>query len=240
MKNKYIFDMDGTLTESRKSILAEHKEMFEELCKQHDVYIVTGSDIKKVEEQLGSNILSITKAVYTCSGATKFNKHGKVFESDWDGDAGLDVFLRALRENSKWPDERFTTDIEKRKGVVNFSVVGRDCTEEARQEYFKWDSGSGERVKFCRVINEMFPLLNATVGGQISIDIVRQGHNKSSVLRDADEFSKDNYIVFIGDRMDPNGNDYPLAKEISLNWNGTAIETDGPVETFNKFIKRMI
>lgn len=240
MKNKYVFDMDGTLTESRKPILPEHKEMFVELCKQHDVYIVTGSDIGKVTEQLGSDILSITKAVYTCSGATKYNKHGKVFESDWKGMPELDKLCLALREISHWSGDYFGTPLEHRKGVVNFSVVGRECTEEARQEYFAWDNEHKERIKFCEAINLLFPLLNATVGGQISIDIVKSGHNKSSIMQDKDEFEKSDYVVFIGDRMDPNGNDYPLAKEVVNHRHGVAFETSGPDETFNKFVSRML
>ena len=41
---KFIFDVDGTLTPSRKEIKHEFWAPFLIFCREHDVYLVTGSD----------------------------------------------------------------------------------------------------------------------------------------------------------------------------------------------------
>ena len=48
---KFIFDVDGTLTPSRKKIVHEFWAPFLIFCRKHDVYLVTGSDRKKTLDQ---------------------------------------------------------------------------------------------------------------------------------------------------------------------------------------------
>ena len=54
-----------------------------------------------------------------------------------------------------------------------------------------------------------FPHIEASVGGQISIDIYENGKNKAQIL---DEI--DGEIYFFGDKMDEGGNDYPIAERL--------------------------
>jgi hypothetical protein len=53
----------------------------------------------------------------------------------------------------------------------------------------------------------MFPELEARPGGETGIDIAPKGCDKSQILVD---FNRSDSIVFFGDRMDTDGNDYPL------------------------------
>ena len=66
--NKYIFDVDGTLTPSRKQIDHSFWSFFLKFCCSNDVYLVTGSDREKTVEQLGLDICYRSKRVYNCSG----------------------------------------------------------------------------------------------------------------------------------------------------------------------------
>ena len=52
----YLFDIDGTLTEPRQKIDSDFAKYFKLFCKANTVYLVTGSDIDKVYEQLGVEI----------------------------------------------------------------------------------------------------------------------------------------------------------------------------------------
>ena len=52
----YIFDVDGTLTPSRGRIDKDFEKFFLDFTKKHNVYLVTGSDYEKTEEQLGEEI----------------------------------------------------------------------------------------------------------------------------------------------------------------------------------------
>ena len=44
---KFIFDVDGTLTPSRKKITPEFFDEFFQFTEENDVYLVTGSDRDK-------------------------------------------------------------------------------------------------------------------------------------------------------------------------------------------------
>ena len=54
--NCYIFDIDGTLTPSRDKINKDFLKWFLEFVKWHPVYLVTGSDRTKTEEQIGEEL----------------------------------------------------------------------------------------------------------------------------------------------------------------------------------------
>ena len=56
MKRIFMFDIDGTLTPPRLPMTEEMVEMFEGFCKRNRVILVTGSDMKKVVEQVPEKI----------------------------------------------------------------------------------------------------------------------------------------------------------------------------------------
>ena len=60
-------------------------------------------------------------------------------QNEWSGEEYLDTLLNMMLDKSEYP-HRFGNNIEKRIGLVNFSVVGRNCTQEQRNEYFQWDN----------------------------------------------------------------------------------------------------
>ena len=75
--NKFIFDVDGTLTPSRGLIDSEFKQFFNEFCRDNPVYLVTGSDKSKTVEQIGEDTYNLCHSVYNCSGndVWQSNKH---------------------------------------------------------------------------------------------------------------------------------------------------------------------
>ena len=93
--------------------------------------------------------------------------------------------------------------------LINVSTIGRNCPRKARNKYFKWDKLNNERDLICKKIENKFPHLEASVGGEISIDIYPKGKNKSQVL---DEIKGP--IIFFGDRCKKGGNDYPIVKRL--------------------------
>ena len=59
--NKFIFDVDGTLTPSRREIEPDFKNFFSNFCEHNNVYLVTGSDFPKTHEQLGDEIITVLR-----------------------------------------------------------------------------------------------------------------------------------------------------------------------------------
>ena len=52
MDKIFIFDVDGTLTPSRLPMTEEFKNFFQMWCVFNKFYLVTGSDLPKLQEQM--------------------------------------------------------------------------------------------------------------------------------------------------------------------------------------------
>ncbi len=64
----FIFDMDGTLTESRRCITEQTLSALKSLSPAK-LYLVTGSDMVKVVEQMGNDaLLERFERVMACNG----------------------------------------------------------------------------------------------------------------------------------------------------------------------------
>lgn len=208
--NKFIFDVDGTLTPSRQRINPQFEEWFTEFCINNDVYLVTGSDYAKTQEQLGDRLLRWPVYVYNCSGNEVWAKGEMVRSQTWDAPQELYELLDGWLNASKFP-ARMGQHIEKRTGMINFSVIGRGATLAERKMYVEWDTANRERETIAYQINSEFEGITATIGGETGVDIHPTGWDKSQILED---FNKEDKLYFFGDRCDPKGNDYPLAKRI--------------------------
>tara|TARA_X000000368_G_scaffold399186_1_gene369930 strand:+ start:118 stop:831 length:714 start_codon:yes stop_codon:yes gene_type:complete len=208
---KFIFDVDGTLTPSRKQIKHEFWAPFLIFCRHHDVYLVTGSDRQKTVEQLGLDICHTAKRLYNCSGSDVYEKNVNVYRDDWKLPKKVEKFLEDELAYSCFPI-RNGVHIEHRPGGVNFSILGRGKDpSNGREEYVKWDKERLERQDIAERIRNQFPKLTVALGGQTGIDIGPKGADKSQILRD---FSKDDEIHFFGDRMETTGNDYTLGEAV--------------------------
>ena len=179
----YIFDIDGTLTPSRNPIDKEFKNNFLNFCKYKKVWLVTGSDKEKSVEQLGEDAWLAADRVYQCCGNQLWINGKLEKQTEWIGPEYLDEMLKTMLKRSNYPD-RYGNHVEKRIGMVNFSVVGRNCTQEQRDAYYKWDDENQERKAFADELVDRYPWLDATIGGEISIDIYERGSDKGQILND--------------------------------------------------------
>ena len=67
MDRIFIFDVDGTLTPSRLPMTKEFQKFFEKWSEKNKFYLVTGSDIEKLQEQMCYNDIN-AEAIFTCCG----------------------------------------------------------------------------------------------------------------------------------------------------------------------------
>ena len=221
--HKFIFDVDGTLTPSRGKIDDDFKKFFVEFCKNNNVYLVTGSDKPKTVEQIGDELYSMAKRVYNCSGSEVWVGDKQIKTNDWKVPYHVRTWLLDKLEESNFP-LRTGLHIEERVGMINFSVVGRNATVGERKLYVKYDKEHNERNVIADLFNKEFTELVARPGGETGIDISPIGKDKSQIIND---FDINDTLHFFGDRMDPQGNDYPLKKVIIDNDLGFAIQVNG-------------
>ena len=83
MANKFIFDVDGTLTPSRQTMNSDFQRWFLEFCYDNDVYLVTGSDYPKTLEQVGKSICESVERVYNCSGNDVWAAGTNIRTNNW-------------------------------------------------------------------------------------------------------------------------------------------------------------
>jgi len=227
MKEVFVFDVDGTLTESRQPMDPEFKDFMLKFVENRDVFLVTGSDRLKTYEQLGFEFYEACTGVWQCNGNEFWEGSQRGPKNDFVVDYEFKKFLTNYVNSSRYPIKT-GSHIEERTGMLNFSTIGRGATLQQREEYYKWDLKYHERILLCEQINHEYPKLLASLGGQISIDIAPRANNKSQV---ADILNKQyDHIHFYGDKMEYGGNDYPLATTITIGNMGTAY----PVENYKQ------
>jgi phosphomannomutase len=220
MNKIFIFDVDGTLTPSRLPMTKEFQKFFKQWIKKNKFYLVTGSDLPKLQEQMCMYDIE-AEGIFTCCGnqfwlpnpSVPIQSADLIYDNKFKVPRKLNKLLGTILSNSIYP-HRYGNHIEDRGSMVNFSIVGRDCTQEQREEYYKWDKEKGERKIIAQAIKEKFPDLDAVIGGQISIDIYPKGNDKSQVLNviEQERLVPPNEYIFIGDGIENGGNDYPLAE----------------------------
>ena len=220
MDKIYIFDVDGTLTPSRLPMTKKFQKFFKEWIKKNKFYLVTGSDLPKLQEQMCFYDIE-AEGIFTCCGNQFWKPDPSIvntsaeliYDNKFEMTNKLKSSLEVMLMSSQYP-HRYGNHIEDRGSMVNFSVVGRNCTQEQREEYYEWDKEKGERRKMSIFLKNKFKDLDAVIGGQISIDIYPKGNDKSQVLNviEQERLVPPNEYIFIGDGIENGGNDYPLAE----------------------------
>ena len=239
MKKVYLFDIDGTLTPPRQKMDPDFARIFLQFARDNIVYLSTGSDRPKALEQVGWAVFNACRGVFTCCGNEFWESEKLVYEREFYPGIRLVNFLKDCVEKSNFP-VKTGRHLEYRKGMLNFSVVGRNATQEQRARYAEWDARKHEREEIAYTIlaeRERFGEIDVSIGGEISIDIYPVGMDKSQSVKTARQLHS-LPIVFVGDKMSPNGNDFPamkalgegdLACEVS-NWQQTKLLIESGLE----------
>ena len=209
----FVFDIDGTLTEPREEITNEMFELFSSWSANRQCFVSTGSDFKKTKEQIGQKTLNCFDLIFCCMGNETRDSNGEILRRvNFILENELKSDLDDLLLKSEFP-YRAGTHVEPRTGMINFSIVGRDATLEQRKEYFEWDKKHKERESLAIFINNKYPGLEASIGGSISIDIIKKGYDKGQIVHILQDLGAKK-IVYVGDRCFPGGNDYGVVREL--------------------------
>lgn len=210
MKPNYVFDVDGTLTPSRNNMNVDFHLWFSEFCDRNNVYLVTGSDRRRTEEQVTTYIYNKCKGVYQCSGNELWYCDRLIRQSSMEIVPNLYDMCSALLNISDF-DDRTGNHVDVRSGQANFSILGRGASQTQRKSYIEWDKRKNERSRFAEILNLAFgDEYEFTVAGETGIDITYKNCGKEQILLDFEGSD----VLFFGDKMQPNGNDYSLAQAL--------------------------
>tara|TARA_B100000085_G_scaffold283532_1_gene314410 strand:- start:9724 stop:10428 length:705 start_codon:yes stop_codon:yes gene_type:complete len=224
----YLFDVDGTLTFPRQKMDSQHVLLFLSWMNDKKVFIVAGSDRKKVCQQLPASILARCSGVFCCMANELYDKEKLVYKNNWSVPDNLlfDLWREFAEVEIEGKGKKW---YEKRSGMINFSPIGRDVSREVRNKFQEYDKVSNLRKSIAEKLEPKYPDLKFKIGGQISIDIQPKGADKSQATKWVRENVSEE-ITYFGDKCDEMGNDYEAIQDTSLN-GGKIYCVNNPMET---------
>jgi phosphomannomutase len=209
-----LFDVDGTLTPARKEVDPKMVAFLAELRTEITIGFVGGSDLKKQQEQLGPDVLGMFDYCFSENGLTAFKDGELIGQQSFSKYLGEETLTRVLNwtlhylSTIKIPVKRGTF-IEFRAGMLNISPIGRNCSQQERDAFEKFDTEAGIRKAMVAAMKAEFADLNLTysIGGQISFDVFPNGWDKTFCLQYVTGFDA---IHFFGDKTFEGGNDFEI------------------------------
>jgi HAD superfamily hydrolase (TIGR01484 family) len=225
MKRLIVFDLDGTLAESKSSLDAEMSTLLHELLDIIKVAVISGGNWPQFEKQLLSNLphdenLENLFLLPTCG--TKFYKYvsgdwEKIYSEDFtdvEKKKIIGSLTKAIEETGFKEKKVWGEVIEDRGSQVTYSALGQQAPLEEKK---KWDADFAKRKKIKAILDKLIPEFSVRLGGTTSIDVTKPGIDKAYGIKKL----HDNLgiaiqdMIFIGDAIFPGGNDYP-AKEAGV------------------------
>lgn len=213
MNTLFLFDVDGVLCDRGQKIDLEFKQWFTNWTEHKQFFFLTGSGREKTIDQLGSDLVYKTRISYHCMGNNIWIDDKEVCINQFTLTDKELQFMEDYVRRSSFP-KKTGYHIDVRKGSVNFSVVGRNATEDDRRMYVAHDKVYQDRKTFIRLFTQKFPRFEAYLGGDVSVDICLESCNKQQVLT---LLMPNDKLYFFGDRCYPLGIDYPLASKFQEN-----------------------
>ena len=242
----FMFDVDGTLTPSRQVMSQQFDNFMFRWGHRNNFWLVSGSDLDKMKEQVPEHILDLAEGLFTCGGNQLYVNGELIYDNKFKVPETLLTYLGEELRMTDYP-VKAGNHIEDRGSMLNFSIVGRNCTQNQREDYYRYDNLTGERKRISKYIREQWKDIDAVIGGQISIDIVPKGFDKSQIMKHIDETYKKRNVddceyIFYGDRTEEGGNDYPLAQLLESRSDGRVHKVENWLDTMeqlqnNKFWK---
>lgn len=247
MKKLIVFDLDGTLAESKTEMSLDMAEVLEELLRRFSVAIISGGAYKQFEKQFLSRLPlpdEQLKNLYlfpTC--ATSFYKYenkiwNKIYSEDLSEEQKkkiFEAFNKCFKEvGFVIPQNPLYGEIlEDRSSQITFSALGQAAPIKLKN---KWDPHHLKRLGMIDVLRRDIPEFEIRTGGSTSIDITKKDIDKAYGIKQIEKYLgfKIEEMIFIGDQLVSCGNDAPVKKT-----GVECFETSGPEETI-KLIKQII
>lgn len=235
-----LFDVDGTIAESGKTINLDILNKLTELTKKYDLGIVGGGKYEKIIEQ--TNNTTIFTHIFSECGCVyyKFNANLSKYELVYKKNIRSHPLYKqinqlikvALRFLSQVDYDLTGHFIDLRNGISYISLIGMVAIDEERKYFIELDKKQNIRKTLIDLlINKAIELqINDQVkileGGSVGIGIYPVEFGKSQVLESLTDYSN---ISYFGDKYTEEGNDYELITHSNIK----GYPVDSPLDTLN-------
>jgi phosphomannomutase len=219
VKKLIVFDLDGTLAESKSSLDSEMSRLLHRLLAIIKVAVISGGDWPQFEKQFVSNLPNderlLNLSLLPTSG-TKFYRYDqagwkKIYSEDFTSDE-RDKILGSLKKaigvagfkiKKVWGEQ-----IEDRGSQITFSALGQQAPLDEKD---KWDPDVSKRREIKSILEKFIPEFSVRTGGSTSIDITKPGIDKAYGIRKLRDLLGISIkeMIYIGDALYVGGNDHP-------------------------------
>jgi HAD superfamily hydrolase (TIGR01484 family) len=219
MKALIVFDLDGTLAESKSPIDREMAGLLAALLAIVRVAVISGGDLPQFQNQLlarlppdaDSQRLSLLP---TCG--TRFYRYTDSWQRLYAEDLSAaqkqqiisalekEVAASGFAAKKTWGDV-----IEDRESQITYSALGQHAPLDEKKT---WDPDFAKRKKILAALERDLPNFSVRLGGSTSIDVTLPGIDKAygiRKLRDVLGIAIPD-MLYIGDALFPGGNDAPV------------------------------
>ncbi len=219
MKQLIVFDLDGTLAESKSDVDAEMVSLLDALLRVAKVAIISGGDWPQFEKQILSHNFApegLTNLSLLPACGTKFYS----YRSEW-----LPIYSEDLTPTEKKeimsslkiasellgfvPVKVWGEVIEDRGSQITYSALGQKAPLTQKKA---WDPDFAKRKQMQALLAKSIPEFSVRLGGTTSVDVTRAGIDKAYGIRKLVEILciRQSDMIFVGDAIFPGGNDYPV------------------------------
>jgi phosphomannomutase len=235
MKKLIVFDLDGTLAESKSTIDAEMAKLLNSLLELVKVSVISGGAWSQFEKQVLAHLthgesLKNLSLLPTCG--TKFYRYGSKWEllysedfTDTEKQKIIGALKKSMESSNCKVEKVWGGIIEDRGSQITFSALGQQAPLEEKK---KWDPDFAKRKGMKAILDKLIPEFSVRLGGATSVDVTKHGIDKAYGIRKLRDVLgiPISEMIFIGDAVFPGGNDYPAKEAGAL-----SIEVKDPHET---------
>jgi phosphomannomutase len=216
------FDLDDTLAPSKTAIDPRMAELLLRLLDKVEVCIISGGQYGQFTAQVIDNLRGATPAALerlhlmpTC-GTQYYRYSGGTWNQIYAQNLSDDEKARALsavegeaKRLGYWESVTWGPILEDRGSQITFSALGQKAPVDAKMA---WDPEGVKKNTLREAVQALIPDLEVRSGGSTSVDITRQGIDKAYGMTRLAELTGVplDDMLFVGDRLDENGNDYPV------------------------------
>ncbi|WP_207795514.1 HAD-IIB family hydrolase [Cryobacterium zongtaii] len=216
------FDLDDTLAPSKSPIDPRMAELLVRLLGVAEVCVISGGQFAQFTMQVIDNLTDVDEAALarlhlmpTC-GTQYYRHRAGEWEQVYAENLTDDQKQRALaaveataRDLGYWETETWGPILEDRGSQITFSALGQAAPVAVKTQ---WDIDGAKKTALREAVQAQLPDLEVRSGGSTSVDITRRGIDKAYGMTRLAELTgvplED--MLFVGDRLDENGNDYPV------------------------------
>ena len=228
MKNIFLFDVDGTLTDSGQIISDIMINTLYKLKKNnYEIGIVGGGKLDKVLLQMDNKIYFDH---YFTECGSMYHKYidnyslnlKEIYCKDIKNHIlykEINILIKKSLYFLSQVDYTLTGHfIDRRNGIIYISLIGLTATQEEREYFINLDKINNYRKELIIYLKNIAIDLNVddkidiVEGGSVGIAIYPSEYDKIQVL---DNLSKNEYdkIFYFGDKYEIDGNDYKLLND---------------------------